>query len=133
MPELGEKRIKVGSASSLDMSGSGGNKVNIKHVAESIIMIAAVLTALGVIGGVILKFYHLIMSIKDKLDTMDKHQTETYIATLRLTIMSEEMPLEERIAAGDKYIAAGGNGAVKHKYEQLLELLDKNKNGGKSA
>ena len=95
------------------------------HIAEIIIRIAAVLGALGVIGGVIVKFYRLIRSILDKLESMDKHQTENYIATLRLTIMSEEMPLEERIAAGDKYIKLGGNGAVKHKYEQLLNQLDR--------
>ena len=95
------------------------------RIAETIIRIAAVLGALGVIGGVVVKFYRLIKSILDKLESMDKHQTETYIATLRLTIMSEEMPLEERIAAGDKYIKLGGNGAVKHKYEQLLRQLDR--------
>ena len=94
-------------------------------IKDGLIGLAAVLTALGVIGGVVLKFYRPIKSILETLARIDKHQTETYIATLRLTIMSEEMPLEERIAAGDKYIALGGNGAVKHKYEQLLAQLDK--------
>ena len=96
-----------------------------EHIAKLVVEIAAVLSALGVIGGVIVKFYRLIKSILDKLDRMEKHQTEDYIAVLRLTIMSEEMPLEERIAAGDKYIKLGGNGAVKHKYEQLLAQLDR--------
>lgn len=94
-------------------------------IKEWIIGAAAVLAALGVIGGVITKFYKPVRSILDKLDRMDKHQTETYIGMLRLTIMAEEMPLEERIAAGDKYIALGRNGAVKHKYEQLLAQLDR--------
>ena len=35
--------------------------------------------------------------------------------------MSSEMPLSERIAAGDKYVKNGGNGAVHAKYEELLE------------
>ena len=34
------------------------------------------------------------------------------------------MPLSERIAAGDKYISLGGNGAVKHKYQDLLKQLE---------
>jgi hypothetical protein len=37
--------------------------------------------------------------------------------------MSHEMPLSERIAAGEKYIKCGGNGEVKHKYEELLTFL----------
>lgn len=96
-----------------------------ENVSALIIKAAAVLGALGVIGGVTGKFYRLIKSVLDKLDRIEKHQTEDYIAMLRLTIMSEEMPLEERIAAGDKYIELGGNGAVKHKYEQLLGELDR--------
>ena len=79
-------------------------------IKEWIIGAAAVLSALGVIGGVIGMFYKKI---------------KYYLCILRLTIMSEEMPLEERIAAGDKYIKHGGNGAVKHKYEQLLSQLDR--------
>ena len=96
-----------------------------EHFAKIIVETAGVLGALGVIGGVIAKFYRMIKAVLDKVERMGKYQTENYIATLRLTIMSEEMPLEERIAAGDKYIEMGGNGAVKHKYEQLLKQLDK--------
>lgn len=96
-------------------------------IKEWIIGTAAVFAALGVIGGVFLKIYRPIKSVLSKLDRMEKHQTETYIGMLRLTIMSEEMPLEERIAAGDKYIANGRNGAVKHKYEELLRRLDESR------
>ena len=39
--------------------------------------------------------------------------------------MSHEMPLSERIDAGEKYIKYGGNGEVKHKYEELISLLPK--------
>ena len=59
-----------------------------------------------------------------KIETIDRHQCENYLTTLRLTICSEEIPLEERIAAGDKYVKLGGNGAVKHKYEELIKQLD---------
>ena len=94
-------------------------------IKEWIIGAAAVLGALGVIGGVIGKFYRQIKSILDKLNEVRACQKEDSLRILRLTIMSEEMPLEERIAAGDKYIADGGNGAVRHKYEQLLTQLDR--------
>ena len=92
---------------------------------EWVIGAAAVLTALGVICGVIAKVYRPIKSILDKLNEVRECQKNDSMRILRLTIMSEEMPLEERIAAGDEYIANGGNGAVRHKYEQLLKQLDK--------
>lgn len=94
-------------------------------IKEWIIGLAALLTALGVIGGVIGMFYKKIKSILDTVREVRTCQKEDYLCILRLTIMSEEMPLEERIAAGDKYIKHGGNGAVKHKYEQLLSQLDR--------
>lgn len=34
---------------------------------------------------------------------MQTHQNEQYLAILRLTIMSEEMPMAERLIAGEKY------------------------------
>jgi hypothetical protein len=35
------------------------------------------------------------------------------MSLLRLTIMSSEMPIGERIVAGHKYLQLGGNGDVK--------------------
>lgn len=96
-----------------------------EHFAKIIVEIAGVLGALGVIAGTACKIYKTFKGILDKLSEVRMYQKEDYLGILRLTIMSEEMPLEERIAAGDKYISNGGNGAVKHKYEQLLKQLDK--------
>ena len=56
-----------------------------------------------------------------KVDTLVEHDHEQYLSILRLTIMSEEMPVSERIIAGDKYIKAGGNGDVKQYYQKMLE------------
>ena len=94
-------------------------------IKEWLIGAAAVLAALGVIGGVIGKIYSPIKSILDMVKEMRECQKEDSMQILKLTIMSEEMPLEERIAAEDKYISRGGNGTVRHKYEQLIEQLDK--------
>ena len=54
------------------------------------------------------------------MDTLVEHDQEQYLSILRLTIMSEEMPVSERIIAGDKYIKKGGNGDVKKYYEKML-------------
>lgn len=39
----------------------------------------------------------------------------------RLTIMSNDMPIEERLNSGEKYVNRGYNGAVKAKYHQLKD------------
>lgn len=88
-------------------------------IADKILLTADIITALTVIVALLVSIYKFFR----KQETKEEHDRENYLNILRLTIMSEEMPLEERIAAGDKYIAAGGNGAVKHKYQDLLEKL----------
>ncbi len=60
-------------------------------------------------------------SIKKRLDKSEKHNREQYLGILRLTVMSEEMPVSERIIAGKKYIDEGGNGDVKKFYEEFLK------------
>ena len=59
--------------------------------------------------------------LEKKVDTLVEHDREQYLSILRLTIMSEEMPVSERIIAGDKYIRAGGNGDVKKYYQQMIK------------
>lgn len=82
-----------------------------------IIWAAGGIGAGAVIVGLIIKCHKAI----DYIQMIDKHLNDNYLSILRLTIVSDEMPVSERIAAGDKYIALGGNGAVKHLYQQLVE------------
>ena len=89
---------------------------------EKILLIASVLTALGVIITTAVKVYKFIRKWEKWVDEQTEHSLDNYLSIKRLTIMSHEMPLSERIAAGDKYINYGGNGEVKHKYEELLEI-----------
>lgn len=64
--------------------------------------------------------------IDKKLDKMQTHQDEQYLAILRLTIMSEEMPMAERLIAGEKYKKMGGNGDVKKFLHQLEAQCERN-------
>mgnify|MGYP003316402720 CR=1 FL=1 len=50
-----------------------------------------------------------------------KHDKEQTLAILRLTVMNSEMPISERLIAGQKYINKGGNGDVKKYYEKLCQ------------
>ena len=58
--------------------------------------------------------------LEEKVDTLVEHDKDQYLSILRLTVMSEEMPISERIIAGDKYVKKGGNGEVKKYYEKML-------------
>ena len=94
-------------------------------MADKIIFIASVLTALGVIIATAIKIYKFIRKWEKWVEEQTEHNLDNYLSIKRLTIMSHEMPLSERIAAGAKYIKYGGNGEVKHKYEELLNHLPK--------
>lgn len=100
---------------------------------EHLKLIADICSYLTIIVGLILsvkKITSPLKSINDRICKLEQYSQSDYMSTLRLTIMSEEMPLEERLAAGEKYVNEGGNGAVKAKYQLLIEEY-KEKNGGR--
>ena len=92
-------------------------------MADNILFIASLLTALTVIIATAMKVYKFIRKWEKWVEEQSEHNLDNYLSIKRLTIMSHEMPLSERIAAGEKYIKCGGNGEVKHKYEELLTFL----------
>lgn len=92
-------------------------------MANDILFVASILTALGVIITPAIKIYKFIRKWEVWVEEQREHSLDNYLSIKRLTIMSHEMPLSERIAAGEKYIKCGGNGEVKHKYEELLTFL----------
>lgn len=91
---------------------------------EQILIIGSVITAISAIIAFCVKIYKFIRKWDKWVDAKDKHDRENYLAILRLNIISEEMPLSERVTAGDKYIKLNGNGEVKLKYEKLLKILE---------
>lgn len=92
-------------------------------MANDILFVASIFTALGVIITTAIKIYKFIRKWEMWVEEQREHSLDNYLSIKRLTIMSHEMPLSERIAAGEKYIKYGGNGEVKHKYEELLTFL----------
>ena len=97
-------------------------------MADKILLIASVLTALTVIIATAMRVYKFIRKWEKWVEEQSEHSLDNYLSIKRLTIMSHEMPLSERIAAGEKYIRYGGNGEVKHKYEELLTFLPNESN-----
>lgn len=90
---------------------------------DRVLVVASLFSALGVIIATAIKIYKFIRKWEKWVEEQSEHSLDNYLSIKRLTIMSHEMPLSERIAAGEKYIKCGGNGEVKHKYEELLSFL----------
>ena len=98
---------------------------------DNVIKIAAAISALGVIFGVGVKAWRFFNKLnnrtKELLETVNDlktHSDENYMSLLRLTIMSNEMPIGERIVAGHKYLKYGGNGEVKSFLKKEFNITD---------
>ena len=85
-----------------------------------IALIEGVLTLAGVCITVIATNRKANKKLEEKVDKLVEHDQDQYLSILRLTIMSPEMPVSERIIAGDKYVKKGGNGDVKKYYQKML-------------
>lgn len=89
---------------------------------EIVIISASVITSLTVITTALATAYKFIRKWDKWVRQKDKHDIEQYVQILRLVIMTPEMPLSERISAGDTYVnELHRNGAVKQKYNELLQ------------
>ncbi len=100
---------------------------------EWIIKIGSAATALAILGKAVARFVHFLDElkantslddIKEDIKELKRHTKENYLGIKRLTIMSHDMPLGERIIAGHEYIKEGGNGDVKHYCEDELHIND---------
>ena len=92
------------------------------NLVEIIILISSIITSLTIILTTIITAYRFIRKWDNWVKQKDKHDIEQYVQILRLVIMTPEMPLSERISAGDTYVnELKRNGAVKQKYNELLQ------------
>lgn len=73
------------------------------------------------LGATVWKLSRPLKEIVKRLDRVEKYHHNDYLCMLRLTIMSDEMPMEERLEAGEKYVKEGGNGAVKARYNLMVK------------
>lgn len=83
-----------------------------------------IIALIGMSGAILVAIINAIAqnkSIVKRLDRIERHDEKQYLSILRLTIMSKEMPVSERIIAGKEYIDKGGNGEVKKFYQGFLD------------
>lgn len=88
---------------------------------NTIILTASVVTAITGIGAFIMKTYKFFRNLEEKYDAMNETLNKNTIYILKIAIMSEEMPLVDRLKAGELYLELGGNGLIKKKYNELLD------------
>lgn len=94
-------------------------------------------TVAGIIFGMVRGFDSIKKDVKEtkeyvmnniknveSIPKIEEHCRENYLTGLRLTIMNDNMPLGERIAAGIKYLELGGNGDVKKFLVNELHIND---------
>lgn len=94
---------------------------------QNAILVASFLGALSSILAFLLKTYNLIRRVEKKFDmieakfdTIESNLRSDSMYIYKIAVMSEELPLVDRIRAGEQYLAMGGNGIIKKKYEELL-------------
>ena len=102
------------------------------ELVKLILLLGSIAGALAGISALIVKVVKVVKKVieyfkdlKDKVDTLVSNDVEQQKAIYKLTVMSENMPLSERIAAAKKYMALGGNGEIKAYYEENLKPFDK--------
>ncbi|SFJ18101.1 hypothetical protein TPELB_21040 [Terrisporobacter petrolearius] len=100
--------------------------------------IAVIISAITTITGVIITVFKLmckldkmnnninkIPAIKNDVDNIKNELKNNSLDTYRLAIINDKMPIDERLAAGDRYIKLGGNGAIHLYLEELKEKHNK--------
>ena len=88
---------------------------------EYIIMIASIVTALSVISTTCFKVYIFFRNLEKKYDEMNDILKNNTLYILKIAVLDEQLPLTDRLKAGELYMDLGGNGAVKKKYQELLK------------
>ncbi len=89
----------------------------------SIVQIAGIISAIGVILGTAWKVHVFFNKMEDRFDRYEQTLNENTIHLLKMALLSEDLPIIDRINAGERYLELGGNGYGKIVYERLVEEL----------
>lgn len=92
----------------------------------SIVQIAGIISAVTVILGAAWKIHVALRRIEDRFDRYEKTMNENTIHLLKMALMCEDLPIIDRINAGERYLELGGNGYGKIVYERLVAELREN-------
>ena len=88
---------------------------------EYIIMIASIVTAITVISSTCFKVYKFFRNLEKKYDEMNDILKNNTLFILKIAVLDEQLPITDRLHAGELYMDLVGNGSVKKKYQELLK------------
>lgn len=83
-------------------------------------LIQSIFTFLGVYVATRESNKKSLKKLENKVDRLVSDNEEQHKDILRLTVFEDNLPVSERIIAGDKYLKKGGNGDTKKFYMQML-------------
>lgn len=89
-----------------------------------IIEIAGFITAIGVVIGAIIKIHKILSRMEHKFDEYDSILKENTMHILKMALLSDDLPIIDRINAGKRYLELGGNGYGKIIYKQLVKQIE---------
>ena len=92
---------------------------------QDIFLISSLITALTIIITFLIKIYKFFSKLEKKYEEINITLNQNNMYILKITAMNNDMPLVERIKAGERYLQNGGNGLIKQKYEELLEEFER--------
>lgn len=92
---------------------------------ETVIFFATAASAIGTLIGMSVKIYKFIRQVEDKFDHYDETLKVNTRHILKLALFNPNLQINDRLHAGEEYLALGGNGEGKIKYEQLLRIREK--------
>ena len=87
-------------------------------------IVAGVITSLTVIIGCVIKIYKLARNVELKIEAYDKNLASLNLHLNKMALLNTDLPLIDRLHAGERYLQGGGNGFGKKVYDQLLHDLD---------
>ena len=88
---------------------------------DSLLLIASFITASTVIITALIKLLKLFKSITTKITNFQHLIEENTLYTLKFVLINDALDLDERLAAGMRYIELGGTGYVNAVYDKLGE------------
>ena len=90
----------------------------------NLIEVAGIVTAITVIITGLWKMYSLARKVEEKLESYDRNLEQLNLHLNKMALLDKNMPLVDRLHAGEWYLKHGGNGLGKKVYEQLLKDID---------
>ena len=87
-------------------------------------IVAGAITSITVIIGCVIKIYKLARNVENKIESYNKNLAALNLHLNKMALLNTDLPLIDRLHAGEKYLQGGGNGFGKKVYDQLLHDLD---------